>query len=172
LWRSCAATAAQPTAFLLANDIQAPTTQPLKITFTCPRKLDNQLRDGVAGTRADGDYRGSPQRSIVTCLVFRRANTANKKVYTVKLVQQIELPWCKQSLKRFESKDIRSKLPPLWSTMWLSQKLSGVQWKLLASDRLNPRIKVREIELDQGLVCANSRSSRDQKFDRHRSGAV
>ena len=58
LWRSCAATAAQPTAFLLAKDIQAARTQPLRIAFTCPRKLDNQLRDCVAGIRGDGDRRG------------------------------------------------------------------------------------------------------------------
>ena len=44
MWLSCAATAAQPIAFLLAKDIQA-RTQPLRIAFTCPRKLDNQLRD-------------------------------------------------------------------------------------------------------------------------------
>jgi hypothetical protein len=45
LWRSCAGIAAQPTAFLFAKDIQTATTQPRRIAFTCPRKLDNQLRD-------------------------------------------------------------------------------------------------------------------------------
>jgi hypothetical protein len=44
LWRSCAGIAAQPTAFLFAKDIQTATTQPRRIAFTCPRKLDNQLR--------------------------------------------------------------------------------------------------------------------------------
>ena len=58
MWRSCAATAAQPTAFLLAKDIQGACTQPLRIAFTCPRKLDNQLHDCVAGIRGDGDRRG------------------------------------------------------------------------------------------------------------------
>src|SRR5262249_5884504 len=45
LWRSCAATAAQPTAFLLAKDIQGARAQPPRIAFACPRKLDYQLRD-------------------------------------------------------------------------------------------------------------------------------
>ena len=45
MWRSCAATAAQLTAFLLAMDIRGARTQPFRIAFTCPRKLDNQLRD-------------------------------------------------------------------------------------------------------------------------------
>jgi hypothetical protein len=39
------ATAAQPTAFLLAKDIQGARTQPPRIAFACPRKLDYQLRD-------------------------------------------------------------------------------------------------------------------------------
>jgi hypothetical protein len=43
LWRSCAANAAQPTAFLLAKDIQGAHTPPLRIAFTCPRKLDSQI---------------------------------------------------------------------------------------------------------------------------------
>ena len=46
MWRSCAANAAQPTAFLLAKDIQGAHTQPLRIAFTCPRKLDNQIARG------------------------------------------------------------------------------------------------------------------------------
>ena len=33
MWRSCAATAAQPTAFLLAKDIQGARTQPPRIAF-------------------------------------------------------------------------------------------------------------------------------------------
>jgi hypothetical protein len=41
----CAATAAQPIAFLLAKDIQGARTQPPRIAFACPRKLDYQLRD-------------------------------------------------------------------------------------------------------------------------------
>src|SRR6516165_4415112 len=36
---------AQPTAFLLAKDIQGARTQPPRIAFACPRKLDYQLRD-------------------------------------------------------------------------------------------------------------------------------
>jgi hypothetical protein len=55
LVRSCAATAAQRTAFLLAKDIPTATTQPLRIAFTCPRKLDNQLRDYIAGRSTGQD---------------------------------------------------------------------------------------------------------------------
>jgi hypothetical protein len=40
----------------------SPTTQPLRIAFTCPRKLDNQLRDCVAGIRGDGIIVVVPQR--------------------------------------------------------------------------------------------------------------
>jgi hypothetical protein len=41
--RSCAATAAQSTAFLLAKDIQGAHTRPPRIAFACPRRY--QLRD-------------------------------------------------------------------------------------------------------------------------------
>jgi hypothetical protein len=70
LWRSCAATAAQPTAFLLAKDIQGARTQPLRIAFTCPRKLDNQLRSG---------WQGSKKATVEGSLVLTASALVRKK---------------------------------------------------------------------------------------------
>ena len=55
MWRSCAATAAQPTAFLLAKDIQGARTQPPRIAFACPRKLDDQLRGEIVSNCGRND---------------------------------------------------------------------------------------------------------------------
>lgn len=132
-----------------------PTAQPAKASLdeelSAAKACDLKTVDGIVGkARAIHDAKDKRDHKRVPVKEFHRfcEELYLRGAQASKWAQL----GCPASLKRFEPKEIKSKLPPLWTTLWSLQRLTEAQWKKVRdSGKLNPKIKSREINAIVGI---------------------